>query len=169
MQHQRVDPLLTSPQSIFPVYPNKTSDKRYQEKLQILCSSLLNVVTRQLSDHLEDGIYGKDCSMVESQRTTHSKLTNLPAEHYFGGLEYSIRRKRNATVSHHSGVIMLKRNRTVKWIKQKSKVAQKVLIKKGMKEGRKLRQAQKLYEKKVKQKRVEVIKKLKYQNEQKMH
>jgi hypothetical protein len=69
--------------------------------------------------------------MVESQRTTHSKLTNLPAEHYFGGLDYSIRRKRNATVSHHSGVIMLKRNRTVKWIKQKSKVAQKVLIKKG--------------------------------------
>ena len=56
---------------------------------------------------------------------------------------------------------MLKPNRTVKWIKQKSKVAQKILIKKGMKEGRKLRQTQKLYEKQVKQKRVEVIKKLK--------
>jgi hypothetical protein len=55
---------------------------------------------------------------------------------------------------------MLKRNRTVKWIKQNSKVAHKILIKKGMKEGRKLRQTQKLYEKQVKQKRVEVIKKL---------
>ena len=54
---------------------------------------------------------------------------------------------------------MLKRNRTVKWIKQKSKVSQKILIRKGMKEGRKLRQTQKLYEKQVKQKRVEVIKK----------
>jgi hypothetical protein len=32
--------------------------------------------------------------MAESQRTTHSKLTNLPAEHYFGGLDYSIRRKK---------------------------------------------------------------------------
>ena len=64
---------------------------------------------------------------------------------------------------------MLKRNRTVKWIKQTNKVAQKVLIKKGMKEGKVLRQAQKLYEKQVKQKRVEVIKKLKYQKEQKMH
>jgi hypothetical protein len=138
-----------------------------KETPQILCSSLLNVVKRQLSDHLEDGIYGKDCSMVERQRTAHSKLTNLPAEHYFGDLDYSIRRKRNATVRHHSGVIMLKRNRTVKWIKQKSKVAQKILIKKGMKEGRKLRQTQKLYEKQVKQKRVEVIKKLKYQKEQK--
>ena len=105
--------------------------------------------------------------MVERQRTAHSKLTNLPADHYFGDLDYSIRRKRNATVRHHSGVIMLKRNRTVKWIKQKSKVAQKILIKKGMKEGRKLRQTQKLYEKQVKQKRVEVIKKLKYQKEQK--
>jgi hypothetical protein len=36
-----------------------------------------------------------------------------------------------------------------------------------MKEGNKLRQIQKLYEKQVKQKRVEVIKKLKYQKEQK--
>jgi hypothetical protein len=36
-----------------------------------------------------------------------------------------------------------------------------------MKEGRKLRQTQKLYEKQVKQMRVEVIKKLKYQKEQK--
>jgi hypothetical protein len=94
-------------------------------------------------------------------------LTNLPAEHYFGDLDYSIRRKRNATVRHHSGVIMLKQNRTVKWIKQKRKVAQKILIKKGMKEGRKLRHTQKLYEKQVKQKRVEVIKKLKNQKEQK--
>ena len=100
MQHQRVNPLLTAPPSIFPNYPNKTGEKWYEgtasckEALQILCSSLLNVVTRQLSDHLEDGIYGKDCSMVESQRTTHSKLTNLPAEHYFGGLDYSIRRKK---------------------------------------------------------------------------
>jgi hypothetical protein len=74
--------------------------------------------------------------MVERQRTAHSKLTNLPAEHYFGNLDYSIRRKINATVRHHSGVIMLKRNRTVKWIRQKSKVVQKILIKKGMKEGR---------------------------------
>ena len=159
-------PLLASPPSIFPDYPNKTCNKLYEgtapckETLQILCSSLLNVVKRQLSDHLEDGIYGKDCSMVERQRTAHSKLTNLPAEHYFGDLDYSIRRKRNATVRHHSGVIMLKRNHTVKWIKQKSKVAQKILIKKGMKEGRKLYQTQKLYEKQVKQKRVEVIKKL---------
>jgi hypothetical protein len=94
-------------------------------------------------------------------------LTNLPAEHYFWDLDYSMRRKRNATVGHHSEVIMLKQNHTVKWIKQKSKVAQKILIKKGMKEGRKLRQTQKLYEKQVKQKRVEVIKKLKYQKEQK--
>ena len=101
--------------------------------------------------------------MVERQRTAYSKLTNLPAVHYFGDLDYSICRTRNGTVSHHSGVIMLKRNRTVKWIKQRSKVPQKVLIKRGMKERRKLRQAQKLYEKQVKQKRVEVIKKLKYQ------
>ena len=166
-------PLLTSPPSIFPDYPNKTCDKLYEgtapckEILQILCNSLLNVVKRQLSDHLEDGIYGKDCSMVERQRTAHSKLTNLPADHYFGDLDYYIRRKRNATVRHHSGVIILKQNRTVKWIKQKRKVAQKILIKKGMKEGRKLRHTQKLYEKQVKQKRVEVIKKLKYQKEQK--
>ena len=85
-------------------------------------------------------------------------MARIVAEHYFGDLDYSIRRKRNATVRHHSGVIMLKRNRTVKWIKQKSKVAQKILIKKGMKEERKLRQTQKLYEKQVKQTRVEVIK-----------
>ena len=62
---------------------------------------------------------------------------------------------------------MLKRNRTVKWIKQNSKVAHKILIKKGMKEGRKQKQTHKLYEKQVKQKRVEVIKTLKHQKEQK--
>ena len=50
----------------------------------MLCKSLLNVATRQLSEHLEDGIDGKDCSIVERQRTEHSKLTNLPAEHYLG-------------------------------------------------------------------------------------
>jgi hypothetical protein len=78
-------PLLTSPPSIFPDYPNRTCDKLYEgtapckETLQIVCSSLLNVVKRQLSDHLEDGIYGKDCSMVQRQKTAHSKLTNLTA------------------------------------------------------------------------------------------
>jgi hypothetical protein len=149
--------LLTSPPSIFPDYPNKTCDKLYEgtapckETLQILCNSLLNVAKRQLSEHLEDGIDVKDCSIVERQRTEHSKLTNLPAEHYFGDLNYSIRRKRNATVRHHSGVIILKRNRAAKWMKQKGKVAQKISIKKGMKEGRKLRQTQKLYEEQVKQ------------------
>jgi hypothetical protein len=70
--------LLTSPPSIFPDYPNKTCDKLYEETapcketLQILCSSLLNVVKRQLSNHLEDRIYGKDCSMVERQRTAYT-------------------------------------------------------------------------------------------------
>jgi hypothetical protein len=48
--------------------------------------------------HLEDGIYGKDCSMVERQRTTHSKLTNLPAEHYFGDLDYSIEMQQSGII-----------------------------------------------------------------------
>jgi hypothetical protein len=87
-----------------------------------------------LVDYLESGSV---VSITEEDRlrTTQSKTTNLYAEHFVDDLDNAIRRKRNASLRHHSGVIMLKRNKTVEWLKQKTKKSQEILIKEAKKQG----------------------------------
>ena len=93
-----------------------------------LSDSLLSIVNRQLVDLLESG---SAVSITEEDRirTTQSKTTNLSAEHFVGDLDNDIRRKRNASLRRHSGVIMLKRNKTVEWLKQKTKKSPEIVIK----------------------------------------
>ena len=93
-----------------------------------LSDSLLSVVNCQLVDYLESG---SAVSITEEDRlqTTQSKTTNLYAEHFVGDLDNDIRRKRNASLRHHSGVIMLKRNKTVEWLKEKTKKSPEIVIK----------------------------------------
>ena len=98
-----------------------------------LSDSLLSVVNCQLVDYLESG---SAVSITEEDRirTTQSKTTNLYAEHFVGDLDNDIRRKRNASLRHNSGVTMGKRSRTAEWIKQKTKKSQEILIKEAKKQ-----------------------------------
>ena len=67
----------------------------------------------QLVDHLDGGKYSKNPDQQLLQNICHAKITNIPAENLFGELDYAIKRKRNASLFHHSSIIMLKRNRTL--------------------------------------------------------
>jgi hypothetical protein len=76
-----------------------------QSTLENLSDILLSVVNRQLVYHLDSG---SAVSITEEDRlrTTQSKTTNLSAEHFLGDLDNAIRRKRNGSLRHHSGVTM---------------------------------------------------------------
>lgn len=81
--------------------------------------SYVNIVERQLNDHLEIGIYGSVNDEWLPKQTEHSKLTNIPAENLFGDLDSSMRRKPNPTLRHHSSVSMIKKEQNNTLIENK--------------------------------------------------
>jgi hypothetical protein len=74
----------------------------------------------------------------------------------FGDLDNAIRRKRNASLRHHSGVTIWKRSKTTEWIKQKTKKSQEILIKEAKKQGRTLRKEEKSKDKTARSRRQEI-------------
>jgi len=105
---------------LFEKYPHSTdfcvlnAANQYQNTrphLNKICEAMLIIVERLLNDHLENGIYGSANDESLQKRTEHSKLTNIPAENLFEDLDFSMRRKPNATFRHHSSVSMIKRNK----------------------------------------------------------
>ncbi|CAC5418862.1 unnamed protein product [Mytilus coruscus] len=107
---------------LFENYPHVTDEivlnaaMRFQNvksNLNKICDAMLQIVERQLRDNLENGIY-VSADVQLQQRTSHSKLTNIPDDNLFGDLDFSMRKKnQNATFRHHSSVSMLKRNKTL--------------------------------------------------------
>ncbi|XP_013856162.1 uncharacterized protein LOC106512002 [Austrofundulus limnaeus] len=62
----------------------------------------------------------------------HSKLHNLLGEACFGDLDFSLFKRRNASLHHHATINMLKRNKTMSnWFKSKPSYKQKELLKKS--------------------------------------
>ena len=134
---------------------------------------MLSVVKRQLSDHLSGGIYGSepDCELKKQDPAWHSKLTNIPAENLFGDLDLTIKRKPNATLRHHSSISMLKRNKTVKWLKTKTEQSRKCLMEKSRRGAKTLKMNEIQNEKNVMKERKPVLeetKRRKLQTQQKM-
>ena len=132
---------------------------------------MLSVVKRQLSDHLSGGIYGSKPECELKNKTRHSKLTNIPTENYFGGLDFSTKRKANATLRHHSYISMLKRNKTVKLLKTKTVQSRKCLMEKARRCAKTLKMTEIQNEKNVMEERktiLEETKRRKLQTQQKM-
>jgi len=158
-----IDPIFTN-------YPHKIDDifnclicniKNCDESARIFFSLLTKCLTvvmeRQLVDHLDGGKYSKNPDQQLLQNTCHAKITNIPAENLFGELDYAIKRKRNASLFHHSSIIMLKRNRTLQWLKHKSKDAKREIMKNARKRAKETKQKHKRNEKDVTLKRQEIL------------
>ena len=86
---------------------------------------MLTVVKRQLSDHLESGTYG-----VASEPDLKSP------KNIWRLRDFCLQCKPNASLRHHSAINMLKRNKTIKWLKTKSENSRKLLLSKARKSAK---------------------------------
>lgn len=153
------------------IYEKANQFPKTSEIFRLVCATMLSVVKRQLSDHLSGGIYGSEPDCELKNKTRHSKLTNIPAENLFGDLDFSIKRKPNATLRHHSSISMLKRNKTVKWLKTKTEQSRKCLMEKSRRGAKTLKMNEIQNEKNVMEERKTVLeetKRRKLQTQQKM-
>lgn len=72
-----------------------------------------------------------------------------------------MRRKTNATFRHHSSVSMLKRNKTIRWLKTKSEIERKEVVKQARKQAPDLRNKARLHEKEVVDERKKILHEIK--------
>ncbi|KAL5007846.1 hypothetical protein ScPMuIL_016652 [Solemya velum] len=131
------------------------------ENLRCICGAMLQVVKRQLKDHLPSGVYSAAPDSKLRDRTKHTKLTNIPSENLFGDLDSGMRRKPNATLRHHSSVTMFKHNHTAAWLKKKSTTSRKLLLKLARNKAKTLKEKEQMYEKHVNLQRREMIEEIK--------
>jgi len=81
--------------------------KLTKQAIEAMCTSFIQVATRQLKDHLPGGLY-ENTSEILLQETKSVRKHNLFGENDFGHLDYSQRQKPNASTKHHSSIIMTK-------------------------------------------------------------
>ena len=93
--------------------------------LKTLAEEFVLVVKCQLSDFLPDGKYGMPPS---GQRMSHCQLTNLVGEACFVDMDYSMLQNRSASIHHHSTLNMLKKNKMIDWLEQKTEAEQAQLL-----------------------------------------
>lgn len=168
--------LRNSMTSLYEKYPHEENNHLLQEinehiepvrnETAFICGCLKEVVEKQLNDFILEGKYSTEPSVEFKDKTKHSKLTNIQAENLFGDLDYSMKRKPKATLRHHSAIIMLKRNKPLKWINKKSKEARKHIFNMARKNAPRLKQNEKIYEDRVHKQRWDKIKSIKLKGEQ---
>ena len=79
-----------------------------------LCQGFLAVMNLQLVDFLPNGKYHAVQDPVLRDKLSHSKLTNITGgEQCFGDLDFSLFKRRNASIHHLSTLNMLNRNWTI--------------------------------------------------------
>ena len=102
--------------SIFRAMLNSQEEETKEEVKRILkklCEGCLGTTKRQLADFLPGGRYHGVQDEDTRKRLQHSKLTNLIGEQAFGDLDFSLFKRRNASLHHHSTINMLKRNKSI--------------------------------------------------------
>ena len=91
-------------------------DQRTEVKviLQELCTGLVTATERQLADFLPEGCY-HDVPEDDQLRgkMSHSHLTNLTGEQLFGDLDFSLFKRRSASLFYHSTINILKRGTVI--------------------------------------------------------
>lgn len=137
--------------------------------LQKLCGKFLQVTERQLTDFLPGGRYHNVQDLSTKERMAHCQLTNLIGEACFGDLDFSIFKRRNASIHHHSTVNMLKRNKTMSdWFNKKSIGDQTKLLTLSTKLGPKLRVEHMESQQAVETKTQNILKETKQKQEEKL-
>ena len=94
---------------------NVTEDRRDRVKLilKAVWAGCVAVTERQLVDFLPGGkFHGVEDPELRA-RLQHSKLTNLVGEQAFGDLDFSLFKRRNASLHHLSSINIMKRNKTI--------------------------------------------------------
>ena len=81
--------------------------------LKAVCRGCVETTERQLADFLPEGKYHGVQDPEVRRRLQHSKLTNMVGEQSFGDLDFSLFKRRNASLHHHSTIHMLKRNKSI--------------------------------------------------------
>jgi hypothetical protein len=123
-----------------------------------ICGGMLDVLERQMAAQLPGGASAAPPTEQSRQRASHSRLTNLHAEHNFGDLDYQMRQKPNATLRHHSGLVMLKRNKTMEWLQMKDPADKATLLQDARKKAPVLRKEEQQIERDVMTTRKEMLK-----------
>ena len=112
---------------------------------QIMCS-FIDVTERQLVDFLP-GVYMAQSPMQHWGIKCHFNLTNLLSENEFGNLDFSYFKRRGATLFNHSGIQMVKRNKTISsWLASKSSAEQCALLKMAQTKSHELHNSNKTQE-----------------------
>ena len=101
--------------SIFRAMLNSQQETKEEVKqiLKKLCKGCLETTKRQLADFLPGGRYHGVQDEDTRKRLQQSKLTNLIGEQAFGDLDFSLFKRRNTSLHHHSTINMLKRNKSI--------------------------------------------------------
>ena len=134
--------------SLFNLPDNRLSNVK--SVLEQLCAAFATVTERQLADLLDGGCYSNVENEQRRDKMDHCLLTILIGEACFGDLGFSIFKRRNASLHHHSTVNMLKRNRTVSvWLSNKSEEEQRCLLDMSAKKAPILREQHKQIQKDV--------------------
>ena len=153
--------------SLFTLPDNRLS--RVKSALEQLCAAFATVTERQLADFLDGGCYSNVQDPERREKMDHCLLTNLIGEACFGDLDFSIFKRRNASLHHHSTVNMLKRNRTVSvWLSNKSEEEQRCLLDMSAKKAPILREKHKQMQKDVVEKRKEILEENRRKREEKL-
>ena len=109
--------------------------------LEKICAAMVVVTERQLADFLPNGRYHNVEDPDLWEKLEHSHITNLVAEECFADLDFSLFKRRNSSLHHHSTVNMLKRNKSVtSWFMKKSANEQTELLKMSARKSLSLRE-----------------------------
>ena len=116
-----------------PVYMSLFSENEHtevtKEALQNIFKGFITCTQRQLSEFLPGGRYGEEPSLSLRAKMEFAKVTNLVSENEFGDLDFSQFRRRHASLHYHSGIQMVKRNKTISsWLSKKSETEQDRLL-----------------------------------------
>ena len=119
-----------------------SEDKKSAVKdlLKKMAASMMEVTRRQLEDFLPGGKFHSNQDPELRKRLEHSCITNLVAEQSFADLDFSLFKRRNCTLHHHTTISMLKRNKSVtNWFLGKSAEEKERLLEMSAKKGPALR------------------------------
>ncbi|KAG1670843.1 hypothetical protein GQR58_016644 [Nymphon striatum] len=110
------------------------------DALQTIFKSFIKCTERQLADFLPGGKYGMEPTAELRETMKSCKVTNLVSENEFGDLDFSQFRRRHASLHYHSGIQMVKRNKTIStWLATKVESEQDSLMKIARKKSQALR------------------------------
>ena len=149
--------------------PDHSHEDLTKDILQAIMAEYVTVTERQLLDFLPGGIYGEEPCAERRQSMKHCKLTNLVSEYEFGDLDFSQFRRRHASLYFHSGIQMVKRNKTISsWLSSKPPHVQTDLLQTARNKSFELRKKHKQAEREVSRKlqeRLEESNRLKVEKE----